>query len=341
MEQASFAERLLAWWQTNGRHDLPWQTDRSPYRVWLSEIMLQQTQVRTVIPYFQRFTSRFPNLERLANADLDEVLSEWTGLGYYARARNLHSAAQRCLRDHDGQLPSDPDLLSGLPGIGRSTANAIVAQAWNRRAPILDGNVKRVLSRHAAIEGWPGRSAVERSLWQESDQRTPEKRVADYTQAIMDLGATLCTARSPNCQTCPVREDCQARRSGRVEDFPGKKPKKNRPHRSSLFLVIRNSDNGVLLVQRPPVGIWGGLWCFPEHQEGYDSQHLAVTKSMREPIEPIDHEFSHFRLTMQFMHFEAKTTESVRDWAQGRWIQPDRTTSIGLPRPVQLLLGNL
>ncbi|NBB92056.1 MAG: A/G-specific adenine glycosylase, partial [Gammaproteobacteria bacterium] len=259
-----FAQRLLAWWEQHGRHDLPWQQERSPYRVWVAEIMLQQTQVGTVIPYFERFMGRFPDLPSLAHAPIDDVLAHWSGLGYYARARNLHAAAVRCLEEHGGDLPPDAESLERLPGIGRSTANAIVAQAQDRRAPILDGNVKRVLARHAGVEGWPGRSAVLRSLWQEAEALTPQDRARDYTQAIMDLGATLCTPRRPACERCPVDEDCFARRADRVEELPAPKPKRSRPLRDATLVIIENDRGELLLQRRPPSGIWGGLWSLPE-----------------------------------------------------------------------------
>jgi len=337
IDPASFAGRLLAWWQKNGRHDLPWQIERSPYRVWVSEIMLQQTQVRTAAPYFLRFMARFPTLETLAEAHLDEVLSEWTGLGYYARARNLHTAARRCLTDHGGRLPSDPDRLVALPGIGPSTANAIVAQAWDRKATILDGNVKRVLSRHAAIEGWPGRSSVEKTLWEIADRHTPETRAADYTQAIMDLGAVLCTTRSPDCQACPVSADCAALAKGRVDEFPGKKPRAQRPHKQSQFLVLRDRDNRVLLTRRPPSGIWGGLWCFP-HPAPFEE---AISSQPRLEIEDIQHEFSHFRLTLQFVHAQTAQASLVRESQESRWCSLPDALRLGVPRPVQRVLQSL
>lgn len=333
----SFAGRLLDWWRVHGRHDLPWQIDRSPYRVWVSEIMLQQTQVATVVPYFHRFMDRFPDLERLARADLDDVLAAWTGLGYYARARNLHAAARACIDRHGGALPADAELLHALPGIGKSTAHAILAQAWNRRAAILDGNVKRVLSRHAAIEGWPGRRAVEKALWLEAERRTPETDAADYTQAVMDLGATLCTARSPACSACPVSRDCLARKAGRVSEFPGRKPKKKRPQRRALYLVIRNQDDEVLLMPRPPSGIWGGLWCFPESA----SDPSPRCGSRRESLASIVHEFSHFRLVMDFLHVDDEDCRKIADSPGGRWVKPDQADRLGLPRPVQRLLKDL
>jgi len=338
----SFSDRLLAWWRVHGRHDLPWQLQRTPYRVWVSEIMLQQTQVRTVIPYFHRFTERFPGLRSLADAELDDVLSLWTGLGYYARARNLHAAAKICATDYGGELPASPELLLALPGIGRSTANAIYAQAWNRRAPILDGNVKRALSRHAAIEGWPGRSVVEKSLWQEAEARTPDDHAADFTQAIMDLGAKLCTSRSPRCDQCPVSQDCQARIEGRIDEFPGKKPKANRPDRRARFLVLRNEADQVLLIQRPPSGIWGGLWCFPEQQENTGSSISATQITNARPtLPPIDHEFSHFRLSMQFLHQEARQSSLVEDENNARWFSVKQALTLGLPRPIQLVLARI
>src|SRR5690606_8097985 len=246
-----FARRLLAWFDRCGRHDLPWQRDRRPYAVWVSEIMLQQTQVATVIPYFERFVARFPDVEVLAEASLDDVLALWSGLGYYARARNLHRAAQLVVERYGGDLPDSLDELMALPGIGRSTAGAILAQAHGVRAPILDGNVKRVLARHAGIEGWPGEREVEQTLWAIADERTPSERVADYTQAIMDLGAMLCTRRRPACTVCPVVEDCRACRLGIQERLPSPRPKRERPRRRRMMLVVRDSQGRVLLERRP------------------------------------------------------------------------------------------
>ena len=259
-----FSERLLAWFDEHGRKTLPWQQDRTPYRVWVSEIMLQQTQVATVIPYYERFMARFPKVADLAQAPIDDVLSLWTGLGYYARARNLHKTACLVAEKYDGEFPDSVEGLESLPGIGRSTAGAILTLGHGGWAPILDGNVKRVLARYHAIEGWPGRSDVLAALWRASEAVTPRHRTADYTQGIMDLGATLCTKSKPECLFCPMTEDCQARISGTQAAYPGKKPKKKIPTRQTYFTICVDSQGQVLLERRPPSGIWGGLWSFPE-----------------------------------------------------------------------------
>ena len=263
-----FGERLIVWHDRHGRKTLPWQTDPAPYRVWVSEIMLQQTQVTTVIPYYERFMERFPDVESLAGAEVDEVLHHWSGLGYYARGRNLHKAARLVRDEHAGSLPEDLESLIALPGIGRSTAGAILALSGGRRFPILDGNVKRVLSRHSGIAGWPGEREVEKSLWCLAESLTPETNVAAYTQAIMDLGATLCVRSRPLCDACPVGSDCYARASGEQALFPGKRPKKERPTRHTSMVLALRPDGSVLLERRPPAGVWGGLWGFPELPEG-------------------------------------------------------------------------
>jgi len=332
-----FSTRLLAWWDVEGRHDLPWQLDRSPYRVWLSEIMLQQTRVATVIPYFERFIDRFPTLNGLAEAELDEVLSLWSGLGYYARARNLHAAAGICAEEYKGELPDQPELLHALPGIGRSTANAILAQAWNRRAPILDGNVKRVLARHAEIDGWPGRTAIEKALWAQSERYTPAHRAADFTQAFMDLGATVCTPRAPACSSCPVARDCGALLKDRIHELPGRKPSKPKPRRQAEYLILRDDRDRVLLAQRPPSGIWGGLWCFPE--SGTDPMPECVDE--RPGPAPIVHVFSHFSLTMRWQHFEVKQTTTVDEGADRRWFSIADALELGLPKPVRAVIEQL
>ncbi|WP_231104270.1 A/G-specific adenine glycosylase, partial [Xanthomonas graminis] len=263
----SFPSHLLAWFDRSGRHDLPWQHPRSPYRVWLSEIMLQQTQVAVVIPYFLRFLQHFPTLPDLAAADTDAVMAQWAGLGYYARARNLHAAAKRCVELHDGELPRDFDALHALPGIGRSTAGAILSQAWNDRFPILDGNVKRVLTRYHGIAGYPGLPAVEKPLWaiaQAHVAAVADGRMADYTQAQMDFGATLCTRANPACVLCPLQHDCVARRDGLVEALPTPKPGKTLPEREALALLLENAAGELLLQRRPPSGIWASLWTLPQ-----------------------------------------------------------------------------
>jgi A/G-specific adenine glycosylase len=328
---------LLTWWQSHGRHDLPWQRQRTPYRVWIAEIMLQQTQVGTVIPYFERFMAAFPDLESLAGADIDRVLAHWSGLGYYARARNLHAAAVRCLTDHGGELPSDPEALEALPGIGRSTANAIVAQAHDVRAPILDGNVKRVLARHAGIEGWPGRSAVARALWAESEARTPPDRAADYTQAVMDLGATVCTPRRPDCAQCPVTADCVARIEDRIASLPGSKPRRAKPRRDAVLLIIENERGEILLERRPPTGIWGGLWSLPEAGETLD----RPDGDPRRAPGPIRHQFTHFTLDIRFERLRVPQQSGIGDDDNHLWCSPARALQLGLPQPVRRVVGEL
>ena len=332
-----FADRLLAWWQDHGRHDLPWQQPREAYRVWVSEIMLQQTRVETVIGYFGRFMQRFPDLEALAAAELDDVLALWSGLGYYARARNLHSAAREVREKFDGALPSDQDLLVQLPGIGRSTAAAIVAQAFDRRAVILDGNVKRVLARHAGVSGWPGAPAVERELWREAERRTPDRGVAHYTQAIMDLGATICRRSSPVCDACPVAADCVALARNLQHELPTPRPKRELPERVSRFLIARDDADRVLLVRRPPSGIWGGLWCLPE---AGDIEFEAI-ESLPAP-HSFRHVFTHFALHMSFDH--ARVDASPTQAEEGgslEWFVLDRALAAGLPQPVRRVLSTL
>ncbi len=331
-----FSTRLLRWWRRHGRHDLPWQHPRTPYRVWVSEIMLQQTRVETVIGYFDRFMNTFPDVRALAAAELDEVLALWSGLGYYARARNLHAAAKRVVEDHGSEFPADVEMLNALPGIGRSTAAAVVAQGFDQRAPILDGNVKRVLARHAGIDGWPGRSPVEKALWAEAEARTPESRAADYTQAIMDLGATLCTPKTPDCAACPVHADCVAHRDGRTQELPTPKPRKALPAREQRFVVFRDADGRVLLERRPPSGIWGGLWCLPSAPD-------ATGTPVSDPGLPatLDHVFSHFRLKMMLDYRAAGTADRVDDGNDRRWMTLDDALAAGLPRPVRTLLERL
>jgi len=329
---APFAKRLLDWWHTHGRRGLPWQQDQSPYRVWVAEIMLQQTQVATAIPYFERFMAVFPDLESLAGADIDDVLAQWSGLGYYARARNLHAAARRCMETHDGALPEDADRLRALPGIGPSTANAIIAQAFGRRAPILDGNVKRVLARHAGIEGWPGRSAVLKRLWREADRQTPKGQAGAYTQAIMDLGATVCTPRGASCAHCPVAGDCVALAQDRVRALPAPRPTRQRPVKHTLMFLVRDRRGRVLLERRPPSGVWGGLWCLPDQPL---AQQPPATQA-----EIIRHQFTHFELTI---HLHRKTTlpKTIADRPQRAWFSPMQALNLGLPRPVRSILESL
>jgi A/G-specific adenine glycosylase len=341
-----FSTRLLAWFDDHGRKDLPWQHNISPYRVWLSEIMLQQTQVATVIPYFERFTDRYPNVTALAGASLDDVLHLWTGLGYYARARNLHKTAQTVARDHAGEFPDTLDGLCALPGIGRSTAGAILSIAFGKRATILDGNVKRVLARHQAVAGWPGEKAVHDQLWQIAETLTPRKRFAHYTQAIMDLGATLCTRSKPNCMACPVQSDCLAHQRESTADYPGKKPKKTIPLKIETWLVISRADGCVLMQRRPPAGLWGGLWTFPSVREDENVpealEALGVIASHQNSLAAHRHTFSHFHL--QYTPVLISTIESASQICESnsqQWIAPGNLPGIGTPTPVNKLLAQI
>ncbi|GAB4360317.1 MAG: A/G-specific adenine glycosylase [Immundisolibacter sp.] len=340
-----FAARLLAWHADNGRHDLPWQQPRTPYRVWVSEIMLQQTQVSTVVPYFERFMARFPDIRALAEAPLDEVLHLWTGLGYYARARHLHCAARRVCHHHGGQLPTDPAALTALPGIGRSTAGAILALASGQRQPILDGNVKRVLCRHRAVAGWPGTSAVQARLWELAEALTPPDRVADYTQAIMDLGALVCTRRQPRCGDCPVHADCLALASAAVSDYPQPRPRRDLPQRRTTLLLLRRSDGRVLLERRPPAGLWGGLWSLPEYSgavaelAAWCRQRYGLWPQTVHGGEPFTHTFSHFRLHITPLECCVRAAPTCLD-APGRlWYNPTDPARLGLAAPVRRLLA--
>jgi len=344
----TYAHRLLAWFDRHGRHDLPWQHPRTPYRVWLSEIMLQQTQVATVIPYFERFLQHFPTLPDLAAADEDAVMAQWAGLGYYARARNLHAAARRCVELHGGELPRDFDALHALPGIGRSTAGAILAQAWNDRFPILDGNVKRVLARFHGVEGFPGLPAVEKQLWQLAQahvQTVPADRLADYTQAQMDFGATLCTRGKPACVLCPVSGDCVALREGRTDVLPTPKPSKVIPERSAVFLLLRNARGELLLHKRPPVGIWASLWSLPQADDlaqarDWFERHLHGDFDAAEALPDLIHVFTHYRLHMQPLAIAPVAPgHALGDNADLRWIAPAELPALGLPAPIRKLLS--
>ncbi|KRG46405.1 A/G-specific adenine glycosylase [Stenotrophomonas panacihumi] len=344
----AYSHRLLAWFDRHGRHDLPWQHPRTPYRVWLSEIMLQQTQVATVIPYFARFLQHFPTLPELATASNDAVMAQWAGLGYYARARNLHAAAQRCVELHGGELPRDFDALHALPGIGRSTAGAILSQAWNDRFPILDGNVKRVLARFHGVEGFPGLPAVERQLWalaQAHVDSVPPGRLADYTQAQMDFGATLCTRAKPACALCPLQEDCVARREGRTDALPTPKPGKAVPERSAVFLLLRNARGELLMHKRPPTGIWSSLWSLPQADDlagarDWFERHVHGDFDAAESLPDLIHVFTHFRLHMQPLAIAPVAPgDAVGDNGDLRWVAPGELAALGLPAPIRKLLG--
>lgn len=341
-----FGAALLDWHAREGRHGLPWQAERSPYRVWISEIMLQQTQVGTVIPYFQRFVARFPDVQALAAAPVDEVLHHWSGLGYYARARNLHRAAQAVVGQHAGVFPSDHADVVALPGIGRSTAGAILAQAHGARYPILDGNVKRVLARWHAVPGWPGEAGVERHLWELAELHTPDDGVASYTQAIMDLGATLCRRARPACDACPVARGCVARRLGRQADFPGPRPKRARPLRHTRMLLLADTEGAVLLERRPPHGIWGGLWCPPELGEetaaAWTGRVLGVAPESTRALAPVRHGFTHFELEIEpWSARVAAAPPALMEPGRWVWYNARSPARVGLAAVVSRLIAAL
>lgn len=344
LDPATFQRRLLDWFDRYGRHDLPWQHGRTPYRVWVSEIMLQQTQVATVIPYFERFMARFPDVGCLAAADQDEVLHLWTGLGYYARGRNLHKAARVVVEDHGGEFPLHSlDEMSALPGIGRSTAGAIIAQSRGRRAVILDGNVKRSLTRLHAVAGWPGRPAVERRLWALADHYTPDQRLADYTQAMMDLGATLCRRGTPECDRCPFNDVCVAHARGEERRFPESKPRKVLPTRTTRMLLLRDARGRVLLEKRPPSGLWGGLWGLPQFDDAPSLEAWLDTHApgsrLDAPGAAFTHVFSHFRLEITPQPARVERLDSIGETR--RWYDPDHPDAVGLAAPVKALLAGL
>ena len=338
------AAALIAWHTRHGRHDLPWQRERTPYRVWVSEIMLQQTQVATVIGYYERFMRRFPDIATLAAAPLDEVLHLWSGLGYYSRARNLHRSAQRVVSERGGALPGEVDRLAELPGIGRSTAAAIVALAFERRASILDGNVRRVLARYFAIDGPPGESTTERELWERAEQCTPQTDTAVYTQAIMDLGATLCTRREPLCMHCPLREDCAAQRAGRVHELPAPRLRRARPTRQVFMLLAVDPKGQVLLQRRPPQGVWGSLWTPPEFEQAAAAARFCATTLQAARLDPqplprLRHAFTHFELEITPLYASCTDALMVMEGGGTLWYNPREPVRIGLPAPIAALLS--
>lgn len=343
-QQDDFIARLLHWFDDHGRHDLPWQHPRSPYRVWLSEIMLQQTQVTTVIPYFLRFLQHFPTLPDLAAASNDAVMAQWAGLGYYARARNLHAAAKRCVELHGGDLPRDFDALHALPGIGRSTAGAILSQAWNDPFAILDGNVKRVLSRYHGIDGFPGLPVIEKQLWAIAEAhvaKVPAGRMADYTQAQMDLGASVCSRAKPACVICPLQDTCVARREGRTAELPTPKPSKTLPEREAVALLLRDAQQRVLLQKRPDTGIWAQLWTLPQAEAGSDLQdwfdaHVDGSLEDAEELPVLQHTFSHYRLHLQILSRKVRGLRVEEPTL--RWVANDELSALGLPAPIRKLL---
>lgn len=338
-----FAHRVLEWSGQHGRKDLPWQRDPTPYRVWVSEIMLQQTQVTTVIPFFERFMASFPNIRALARAHIDDVLYHWSGLGYYARAQNLHKAARLVRDDYDGRFPDDFDSVVALPGIGRSTAGAILALSSGQRHPILDGNVKRVLARYHAVEGWPGTAAVANALWVHAEDNTPDTQVADYTQAMMDLGAIVCTRTKPACGLCPLAPGCGAFALGRPTGFPGRKPKRDKPRRQTHMVLVRHQD-AVYLERRPASGIWGGLYSFPESASAGEAQAwcretLGVEPAAAETWPVLQHSFTHFDLDIVPVAVRCGTAPlCAADDGGGIWYSPADSRQVGLAAPVLALL---
>jgi A/G-specific adenine glycosylase len=343
-----FGGRVLEWFDHNGRKDLPWQRDATPYRVWVSEIMLQQTQVQTVIPYFERFVERFSDVTTLAEAPLDAVLHLWSGLGYYARARNLHRAAQVVCERHDGRFPASLEDAAALPGVGRSTAGAVLSLALGQRQTILDGNVKRVLARHFAVAGWPGQAAVAKRLWGLAEELTPQERAGHYNQAMMDLGATLCTRTRPDCPRCPLVQSCAAHREGRVAEYPGRRPAKALPVRAALLLVVRDPAGRVLLEQRPPTGVWGGLWSLPQIDLADDplawcrDQQLGEGARATAPRPVRRHTFSHFHLDMHPLEIRLDRPGLRALDGDGRvWYKPEDPDARGLAAPIRRLLAEL
>jgi len=347
MPSFNFSHAVLNWFDQHGRKNLPWQQDTTPYRVWVSEIMLQQTQVSTVIPYFDRFMLTFPNVATLALANEDEVLHLWTGLGYYARARNLHKTSQLIHQQYSDQFPASQAELESLPGIGRSTAGAILSLSLQQRAPILDGNVKRVLSRFKTIEGWSGHSKTLKALWQLAEEFTPTQRVADYTQAMMDLGATLCTRSQPQCHHCPLQAHCNAYHTDSVKNYPQGKARKKLPTRDAFFLILNNAAGEVLLEKRPAQGIWGGLWSLPQHEEKDQlvallEQKLQGQIQTTDSLPAIRHTFSHFHLNIHPIKASVSNLPAqIMADDQQAWYHPQQLTGIGLAAPIKILLGNL
>jgi len=340
-----FAARLLAWHRRHGRHDLPWQRTRDAYRIWVAEIMLQQTQVAAVIPYYQRFLERFPDVATLAGAPQDEVLRLWSGLGYYSRARNLQRAAQLVQERHGGVFPRTLDDIAALPGIGRSTAAAVAAFAYGTRAAILDGNVKRVLARHFAVGGFPGEKRIEARLWRLAEEQLPPRAIGRYTQAIMDLGATLCTRARPACARCPLKASCKARALDRVRDFPAPRAAKILPTRTThMLMLVRRGE--LLLEKRPPSGIWGGLWSLPEIDDAARARahcraNYGCSIAAPQALAPLAHGFTHFKLQIQPLLCQVeKLAPSAR--APGlTWLSLEEAHSAAIPVPVRRLIERL
>lgn len=331
-----FTEQLIAWQKVAGRHDLPWQKTRDPYRIWLSEIMLQQTQVSTVIPYYARFLGSFPDVLALASAPIEAVIELWAGLGYYARARNLHRCAQQVATAHGGIFPDSVEALAALPGIGRSTAAAIAAFAFGHRAAILDGNVKRVLCRQFGVDGFPGSTAIDRRLWALAESLLPDGDIEVYTQGLMDLGATLCTRSRPRCADCPVADGCIARREGRQAELPTAKPRAKLPERTASFVLFSDGQR-LLFERRPPTGLWGGLLVPPEGEAAGLAARLGLQPGDLQALPPLKHTFTHFRLTLEPVLCRVAPQSAV---AEGgfEWVDIGRAAGAGVPTPIRKLI---
>ena len=339
----SFARRITAWQAQHGRRDLPWQV-RDPYAIWVSEIMLQQTQVATVIPYYLRFMARLPDVRALAAAPSDEVMALWSGLGYYSRARNLQRAAEIICERHAGRFPHTIEEIEALPGIGRSTAGAIMVFAYGGRHPILDGNVKRVLARVCGIAGYPGEKGVADALWRAAAKRLPPASVETYTQGLMDLGATVCVRR-PRCGKCPVRALCVAARDARVDEIPAPRPRKALPHRTTTMLVLDHAGE-VLLEKRPAPGIWGGLWCLPEIDSGADAaaaceQRFGARIDALQALEKVEHGFTHFSLTISPQRAPVTAIVPRVGETTHQWLPIEVAKAAGIPSPVRRILESL
>lgn len=352
----SFSDRIIKWQLAHGRHHLPWQQNKTPYRVWLSEIMLQQTQVATVIPYFEKYTQAFPSVIELANAEEDQVLQLWAGLGYYNRARNLHKCAKIIRNDYQGEFPQSVEALEKLPGIGRSTAGAIASLSMGLYAPILDGNVKRVLSRVFAIDSWYGNSQTMKKLWTLSESLTPVENCDIYNQAMMDMGSMVCTRSKPDCQSCPVAEDCEAFKRNLTDKLPVSKPKKKLPTRYGYGLAIFDDANRILLQKRPPTGIWPSLWSLPEidathHQtqlaepiqqaQAWLKNSLGLNSEEMEQSIAIDHTFSHYKLKLQTIKTVIQDSDSRIMEPDFRWCSFEQALALGLPAPIQKCIKQL
>lgn len=340
-----FSKLLLDWFTLHGRKNLPWQLARTPYKVWISEIMLQQTQVQTVIPYFERFMQRFSNINELARAPEDEIFSLWSGLGYYSRARNLHQTAKIIVRHHQSNIPNDFKLLNQLPGIGPSTAAAILSQAFNQPAAILDGNVKRVLTRFFLIEGYPEQTRIKKKLWELAQACMPQENCADYTQAIMDLGATCCIAKKPYCPNCPLQNNCLAFKHEVQHLYPTKKIKKSVPTQSQQFLVLFNEQGHIYLEKRPPTGLWGGLWCLPSLNEekcplAFIRVNYDLTGDPPQKLLAFKHRFSHFHLEIKALSIKTQVLGTKVTEIRGQWFTKEKLKSLGLAQPISKILSH-